>query len=191
LITQARCRRIRTAQALVAILFAMLILSPSARSAAKTDEAKSQTGNPPAGGDQAAPADSSGFDLAAYRGKVVYLDFWASWCKPCKQSFPWMTAIQRRFAREGFEVVAVDLDRDPKAASAFLEKNHPAFRILHDPEGKMAEAHKIKAMPTSILYDRQGKQRSVHLGFKSSDTEPRESEIASLLAESPPDSTRR
>lgn len=139
----------------------------------------------------AAESDSTLFDLSAYKGKVIYLDFWASWCKPCKQSFPWMRAMQARFGNQGFEVVAVDMDRDRKAAESFLKQNPAAFRIFHDPEGKLAEAYQIEAMPTSLLFDRQGQQRAVHLGFRESETEAWESEIISLLSETPPDTTRR
>jgi thiol-disulfide isomerase/thioredoxin len=78
---------------------------------------------PPAEASAKAAADSSGFDLAAYRGKVVYLDFWASWCAPCKQSFPWMREMQERYGSQGLEVVAVNLDRDLGGRQGLLAKN--------------------------------------------------------------------
>lgn len=140
-------------------------------------------------GSMTTPAAADSFDLRGYHGKVVYLDFWASWCAPCRHSFPWMRSMQERYGPQGFQVVAVDLDRDPKAAAAFLTKYGPPFPIINDPGGKMAVAYDIEAMPTSIVYDRLGKPRAVHLGFRESDTEKIEAEIRELLAESFPDST--
>lgn len=136
-------------------------------------------------------ADSSAFDLSAYQGKVVYLDFWASWCAPCKRSFPWMRQMQERHGREGFEVVAVDLDRDRKAAAEFLARSEVTFRIIRDPKGRMAEAYRIETMPSSFIYDRAGRQRAAHLGFRESDEDALEAQITSLLTESLPDSTPR
>jgi thiol-disulfide isomerase/thioredoxin len=129
-------------------------------------------------------ADTSRFDLETYRGKVVYLDFWASWCGPCKQSFPWMRAMQEHFASQGFAVVAVNLDRDREAALEFLKKNPVAFPIIYDPQGVMAREHKVEAMPSSFVYDRTGKLRAVHQGFKDSDKTKLEAELRDLLAES-------
>jgi thiol-disulfide isomerase/thioredoxin len=151
----------------------------------------SETKAPPTPAAVRAPGDTTGFDLLAYRGKVVYLDFWASWCAPCKQSFPWMRAMQERFASRGFEVVAVNLDRDPRAAREFLEKNAVPFRIIYDPQGDLARAYKVEAMPSSYLYDRAGRQRATHQGFKESERPALETQVFDLLAESAPDSTPR
>jgi thiol-disulfide isomerase/thioredoxin len=143
----------------------------------------------------AAPAkavtDTSGFDLAAYRGQVVYLDFWASWCAPCQKSFPWMRGMQERYANRGFAVVAVNLDRDPKSAQEFLEKNAAPFRVIYDPKGTLAKAYKVAAMPSSFIYDRAGRQRTSQQGFKDSERNVLEAQILDLLAESPPDSVSR
>ncbi len=172
--------RLYPCQTLELLLFLSLSLSPV-----------SMNGAIAADHEDPAVADISDFDVSAYKGKVVYLDFWASWCAPCKNSFPWMRKMQEQYRRDGLEVVAVDLDRNLKAAEIFLAENEVPFRILHDPKGKMAEEYKIEAMPTSFLYDRIGKQRFMHFGFRKSEEEAMESEITTLLAESYTDSTQR
>jgi thiol-disulfide isomerase/thioredoxin len=123
------------------------------------------------------------FDPATHHGNVVVLDFWASWCAPCKRSFPWLSEMQKRYAAQGLEILAVDVDRDPKAAASFLASAAPTFRILSDPEGNLASAYKLQAMPTTFVFDREGKQRASHIGFRESDREKLEAELVELLAE--------
>jgi thiol-disulfide isomerase/thioredoxin len=133
-----------------------------------------------------APDSLRGFDLSAYAGQVVVLDFWASWCAPCKHSFPWLQEMHERYAAKGLAIVAVDLDKNPKAASSFLKEMRPSFRILEDPKGDLAELYGLEAMPTSFVYDRGGELRDTHLGFKPGDREKLEAKIRSLLDEPPP-----
>jgi thiol-disulfide isomerase/thioredoxin len=152
--------------------------------AGSNDEAPAAPGTPSI---DRAPAAS--FDLASYRGQVVYLDFWASWCAPCKHSFPWLKEMDAKHATQGLVILAVDVDRDPKAAAAFLADMKPGFRILDDPGGALATAYKLEAMPSSFLYDRKGSLRGTHLGFKTSDRDEIEKEILELLREAPPDSS--
>ncbi|MGB8364384.1 MAG: TlpA disulfide reductase family protein [Rhizomicrobium sp.] len=104
-------------------------------------------------------------NLSAYKGKVVYLDFWASWCIPCRLSFPWMNDLQNTLGNRGFVVVAVDVDHDRELADEFLQANDAQFRIVYDPEGAIARKYNFRDMPTSILIGRDGKIRSVHNGF--------------------------
>lgn len=121
--------------------------------------------------------------IKAHAGKVVLLDFWASWCAPCRQSFPWMSAMQRRFGREKFAVVAVNLDQDKALAAKFLQKTPGDFLIQYDPKGELASQLDVQAMPTSYLIDRNGRQRAVHKGFRDSQRAPREQEIEQLIRE--------
>jgi peroxiredoxin len=102
-----------------------------------------------------------------------------------------MRGLEERYGSRGFAVVAINLDRDPKAAQEFLKKNAVPFRIVYDPKGKMAKAYKVEAMPSSFLFDRTGRQRAAHQGFKESERTALETQILDLLAESPPDSTKR
>jgi cytochrome c biogenesis protein CcmG/thiol:disulfide interchange protein DsbE len=124
--------------------------------------------------------------LEAYAGKVVLLDFWASWCSPCLQSFPWMNELQQKHGGEGLVVLAVNLDQDRKLADAFLGKTPAQFRVEYDPAGTVARQFDVQAMPTSFLIDRQGNVRTRHAGFKEKHRQGREQEIEQLLKEPVP-----
>jgi len=121
--------------------------------------------------------------LQSLRGKVVYLDFWASWCAPCRQSFPWMQEMQSRYGERGLVVVAVNVDREHAEASRFLTETPVTFVIGYDPEGNAARTMQIKGMPSSFLIGRDGSIVSRHIGFRESDRKPRETEIQALLAQ--------
>jgi thiol-disulfide isomerase/thioredoxin len=121
--------------------------------------------------------------LGSYKGKVVLLDFWASWCGPCLRSFPWMNELHLRHAAEGLMVVAVNLDQDRALAEAFLKKIPPRFRIEYDPAGAIATKFGVQAMPTSFLIDRSGRVRQRHAGFRDAQRAEREHEIELLLEE--------
>ncbi len=119
--------------------------------------------------------------LAALRGKVVYLDYWASWCAPCRQSFPWMEQMQARYGERGLVVLAVNVDRERAEAQRFLAASPVHFRIAYDPNGDSARLMNIKGMPSSFLIGRDGTVISSHIGFRDADRAPREAEIKSLL----------
>ncbi len=125
---------------------------------------------------QAAP-----LDLSAYRGKVVYLDFWASWCTPCHLSFPWMNEIQRQYGPEGLAVVTVNLDRDRKAADAFLAENKGALEVVYDPKGDIAKQYNFRDMPTAYLIGRDGKVHAMHSGFLVSQENSYLTDVLALL----------
>lgn len=136
---------------------------------------------PAAGPALAAPA----LDLAALKGKVVYIDFWASWCGPCRQSFPWMKAMHDKYGKDGLAIIAVNLDQERPKAEAFLAEFTPAFRVLFDPRGELAAQFKVQTMPSSFMLDRQGRPRFKHLGFHPNKTADYEHEIQQLLADTP------
>ncbi len=121
--------------------------------------------------------------LAAYAGKVVLVDFWASWCSPCLQSFPWMNELQQKHGSEGLVILAVNLDQDRALADAFLGKVPAKFRVEFDPAGSVARQFNVQAMPTSFLIDRHGKVRVRHAGFKEKHRADREQQIVQLLKE--------
>ncbi len=125
--------------------------------------------------------DISQFNLEQYRGKVVYLDFWASWCKPCKKSFPWMNRLKQKFPSDRFEVVTINLDSKREPMLKFLEHVPAEFTVYHDGSGKIAEKFKLPGMPTSFIIDRNGKPVSRHIGFYSDKTDDIEHEIGKLL----------
>ena len=122
-------------------------------------------------------------DLKDFRGRVVYLDFWASWCAPCQQSFPWMQAMQDAYASRGLTVVAVNLDQYRGDAERFLAKYHPSFDVRFDPQGEVAERFKVQGMPTSVIIDRHGVPRFTHIGFRPVDRVAYEEELRRMLAE--------
>jgi cytochrome c biogenesis protein CcmG/thiol:disulfide interchange protein DsbE len=122
-------------------------------------------------------------DLSSFHGRVIYLDFWASWCAPCRQSFPWMAAMKAAYERQGLTVVAVNLDRERADADRFLQKFHPDFTVQFDPQGTLAERFKVAGMPTSVVIDRHGVLRATHVGFRPADREAYETELRALLAE--------
>ncbi len=110
-------------------------------------------------------ADQQLLDLDSFRGKVVYLDFWASWCEPCRQSFPWMNRLQDELGDHGLVIIAVNVDRERAAAEQFLRTYPARFRIVYDPQGTLAEKFAVRGMPTSFLIDPSGQVQFEHQGF--------------------------
>lgn len=131
-----------------------------------------------------AHAASPTLDLAAYKGKVVYIDFWASWCGPCRQSFPWMKTMHEKYSKDGLVIVAVNVDQEKPQADAFLKEFSPAFPVLFDSNGVLASQFKVQTMPSSFMLDRNGKPRFKHLGFHENKRADYEKEIHDLLSES-------
>lgn len=105
-------------------------------------------------------------DLSQYRGKVVLLDFWASWCVPCRRSFPWMNEMQRKYGDSGLIIIGVNMDAEAGAAQAFLNDYPAEFTIISDPDGELAREYGVIAMPSSYVIDRDGELATRHLGFK-------------------------
>ena len=119
--------------------------------------------------------------LSDLRGSVVYLDFWASWCTPCRHSFPWMQQMQDRYRAQGLTVLAVNLDKDRSKANEFLAQLGPNFPVAFDPDGGVASEYGLRAMPGSYLIDRQGRIRATHVGFRDVDRQRLEPAIRQLL----------
>lgn len=115
------------------------------------------------------PSAKGHVQLSKYKGKVVYLDFWASWCAPCKQSFPFLSELQDRYKSKGLVVIAVNLDENKELADQFLAETKPTFTIAYDPKGSAAQKYKVRLMPSSYIINRRGVPVSRHFGFKSSD----------------------
>lgn len=122
----------------------------------------------------------------ALPGQVVLVDFWASWCAPCKASFPALDNLQRTYAGRGFTVLAVSVDDDPRKMKDFLAAHPVSFPVVHDARQQLVAAAGIEAMPSSFLVDRAGTIRFAHAGFKPEST-PAElaAEIERLLAPEP------
>lgn len=123
------------------------------------------------------------FKLADHQGKVVVLDFWASWCKPCKMAMPWLSQLQRKYAKQGLQIVAVSVDTDEAAMRSRLPDIDPGIVVVFDPKGVLAQQYKLQGMPTTFLIDRDGKQTASHVGYLESQAAEREAEIAAMLEE--------
>jgi thiol-disulfide isomerase/thioredoxin len=138
-------------------------------------------------GDVFPPLTSAGLTGGAVpetQGHVVLVDFWASWCAPCKASFPAFARIHAEYAAKGLVIVAVSVDEKTAAYAAFVKKWSPPFAALHDGEQKLVSAVKVPAMPTSYLLGRDGRVRFVHTGFHGNVTESElRQHIDALLAE--------
>ena len=119
--------------------------------------------------------------LAGMSGKVVYVDFWASWCGPCKQSFPFMNELQAKYRAQGLEVLAINLDAKRDDADKFLAQVPAQFNLAFDARGEVAKRFEIKGMPSSYVIGRDGKIAAVHRGFKDEDRKELEARIAQAL----------
>ena len=121
--------------------------------------------------------------LADHAGKIIYLDFWASWCPPCLVSMPVMNDMRNRLQADGvpFEVIAINVDSDPEDGVDFLLDSPVDFVVLSDPDGNSPAAYSVRGMPTSFLINQEGTVVMKHEGFKRSDGEKIENEIMALV----------
>ena len=119
--------------------------------------------------------------LGDLKGQVVYLDFWASWCKPCRKSFPWMNAIEEKFKHRGFKVISINLDKDSLLMDNFLIKYPAMFLVIQDPKATIADLYQIQSMPSSYIIDAEGYVAFSHVGFFEKKQLQYEKEIESLL----------
>jgi thiol-disulfide isomerase/thioredoxin len=119
--------------------------------------------------------------MQQHHGKVIYLDFWASWCGPCRKSFPWMNDMQKQYQEKGLVVLSVNLDEEKELATQFLKQTPAKFDIVYDASGDLARKFKLKGMPSSYLFDREGNLVSSHNGFNDKKKKLYEKEIQHLL----------
>jgi len=134
----------------------------------------------------AAAADTAdSLDLARFRGKVVLVDFWASWCEPCRHSFPWLNAMQAKYGDRGLVVIGVNVDRDRADADRFLHEVPATFQVVYDPAGALATRFDLPGMPASYIIGRTGDVVAHHIGFRSGLSADREAELKQLLEKSP------
>lgn len=121
-------------------------------------------------------------DLNALEGKVVVLDFWASWCVPCRRSFPWLNSMHDKYAADGLVIIGVNLDNEPADAAEFLAEFPASFGIHYDRDKALAEQFEVMAMPSSYIIGRDGQVFKRHLGFKVREQDEYEAAIAAALA---------
>ncbi len=120
-------------------------------------------------------------DLDEYKGKVIILDFWASWCVPCRRSFPWLDQMQEKYAADGLVVIGVNLDNTISEAHTFLDEFKPGFKIVYDKDKELAREYDVVAMPSSYILARDGSLFKRHLGFKVKLEADYEAEIVAAL----------
>lgn len=121
--------------------------------------------------------------MAKLRGRVVVVDFWATWCGPCKQEMPVLDRLYRKYRKEGLVVVGVSQDRDASNVRSFLQQRPVSFPIVHDEDHQVAKRYRPSKMPSSYVIDRKGMVRHVHHGYSAGDAARFEREIKALLAE--------
>jgi len=122
-------------------------------------------------------------DLQKFRGKVVYLDFWATWCPPCKKSMPFLNNLRNELVDQGFEIIAISVDEEPDAAYLFLKEYPVDYRVATDTTGQCPKIYDVKAMPSAYLIDRKGVIRYIHLGFREGDKDEIRRKVIKLLSE--------
>lgn len=125
-------------------------------------------------------AANNTLNIEQYKGKVVYIDFWASWCIPCRKSFPWMNAMQQKYG-DDLIVIGVNVDQEKSLADQFIQETAPKFKIAFDTKGALATEYQVAAMPSAFILNREGKIVFKHLGFHTKKIALYESEIEQLI----------
>ncbi len=120
--------------------------------------------------------------LSKLQGKLVYVDFWASWCGPCKQSFPWMNEMQTKYGPKGLQIIGVNVDAKSADADKFLAEVPASFLVGYDAAGDSPKRYQIKGMPSSVLIGPDGKVIRVHAGFRPDERKALEDAIVAALA---------
>lgn len=121
-------------------------------------------------------------DLTAYKGKVVLVDFWASWCAPCRKSFPWLNEMENKYGSKGLVILGVNVDENSEDAQRFLKENPAIFKLVYDPKGQHASFYDLPGMPTTLIFNRQGKLVHRHAGFLTANINEYEQQIIKSLA---------
>jgi peroxiredoxin len=158
----------------IAVIAAVLVLS-----------APALAGAPGAAAPQFSLAARGGHNvsLAQYKGQVVMLNFWASWCGPCRQEMPLLESIYKKYNKLGFTMLGVNVEPDSQAANEWLKATPVSFPILYDTESKVSKLYDVAGMPTSVIIDRAGKVRMVHRSYRPGDENEYLDSIRTLIRE--------
>ena len=127
----------------------------------------------------------SAISLADYPNQVIYLDFWAAWCTPCRKSLPFLDELAGEYGDMGFVVIGVNIDERSDDGRQFLRSFPVSYPIASDADGEILEAYGVRTLPTSFLIDRDGTVRLVHNGFKARDVEPIRNHVRALVTAAP------
>ena len=127
--------------------------------------------------------EGGNFRLSEHRGEVLFVNFWASWCGPCRQEMPILDELHQRYESAGFKVIGISIDEDISEANEALEDIPVTFPVLYDSTSKVSKLFDVDAMPTSILVDRNGKMRFLHRGYKPGYEDDYRAQIRELIRE--------
>lgn len=129
------------------------------------------------------PTGEKSLKLSDYRGKVIYIDFWASWCIPCRQSLPALNKIHTKYSAQSFEIISINMDEDEADALKFLKSFPVNYPVVRDPTGIVAEGYELTGMPHAVIIDKAGKLRHVHEGYRKKDKTKIDRYITQILQE--------
>jgi thiol-disulfide isomerase/thioredoxin len=130
-----------------------------------------------------ARAETATLDLAKYRGKVVMVDFWASWCGPCKQAFPFMAQMAHQYRAGDVVIITINEERQRSAGEAFLRQVESRLPVIWDITGAIGKSWSVNEMPTTLLFDRKGKMRFRHQGFTVDKSAEYQTQLDTLVKE--------
>jgi thiol-disulfide isomerase/thioredoxin len=129
------------------------------------------------------PTTQKTVDPSILRGKVILVDFWATWCPPCLKSMPFFNSLFHELPQDKFEIIAINVDEDSDTVNQFLQEHPVDYPIAFDPKGECPKIYNVKAMPSSYLLDKKGVVRKIHLGYRDGDQTVLRNDIAGLLNE--------
>ena len=167
-----------TAAALLAALVALALPAWAA-----ADSAADAVAPSPAPAFTLQATDGRQVSLAQFKGDVVMINFWASWCGPCRQEMPLLDSIYRKYKDMGFELIGVNVEPDSKAANAWLKATPVTYPVLYDPQSKVSQLYQVQAMPTTVIIDRSGTVRFLHRGYLPGDENAYLNSIRSLIVQ--------
>lgn len=130
-----------------------------------------------------ASRDGKDVNLTQYHGQVVMINFWASWCGPCRQEMPLLESIYKKYNKLGFTLLGVNVEPDSKAAEDWLKATPVSFPILFDKDSKVSKLYEVAGMPSTVIIDRAGKVRVLHRGYKPGDENEYMDSIRTLVRE--------
>jgi thiol-disulfide isomerase/thioredoxin len=167
-------------RSLLALALAALLppaLAPAGRAEAKV------AANSPAPDFTLAARGGQNLSLSQYKGQVVMLNFWATWCGPCRQEMPLLDAMYQKYKRMGFTLIGVNVEPDSKAAEQYLKQVPVTFPIAFDPDSSVSKLYAVQGMPSSVIIDRKGNARVIHKGYRPGDENVYLDHIRSLIRE--------
>jgi thiol-disulfide isomerase/thioredoxin len=121
--------------------------------------------------------------LAQFKGQVVMINFWATWCGPCRQEMPLLESIHKKYGKMGFTMIGVNVEPDPKAAEGWLKATPVSFPILFDTKSEVSKMYDVAGMPSTVIVDRKGNVRVIHHGYKPGDENTYQDSIRKLVRE--------